>query len=83
MQILTVMAIAAAILAVAVVATFTAAGRVDADDPAHAKGKTIRMDEAEKRAKLIASLRWVALTCLLLLAADGVATYTFVNYVSA
>ena len=83
MQVLTVLAIVAAVLAVVAVVTFMAAGRVDASGPMLARGKTIRMDEGDKRARRIATLRWIALACLVLLAADGVVAYTFVNYVSA
>jgi len=80
MQMLIALAILAAVLAVAAVATFVTAGHIDANGPMHAKGKTIRMDDGDKRAKLIARLRWIAIGCLVLLAADGVAAYTFVNY---
>ena len=82
MQIITGLAILAAILAVVAIVTFLAAARVAAGGPMHAQGKTIRMDEGDKRTELTARLRWIAFACLVLLAADGVAAYTFVNYVS-
>ncbi len=82
MQILFGLAILAAILAVAAVVSFLAAAHVAAGGPAHAKGKTISMDEGDKRADLTTRLRWIAIVCLVLLAADGVAAYTFINYVN-
>jgi len=82
MLVLTGLAILAAILVFAAAASFLIAARVAAGGPMHAKGKTIRMDEGDKRAGLTARLRWIAVVCLVLLAADAVAAYTFVNYVN-
>ena len=82
MIVLTGMALLAAALTVASIAIFMIAARVAAGGPMHARGGTIRMDEGDKRAGLTARLRWIAFACLVLLAADGVAAYTFVNYVS-
>ncbi len=76
------LALLAAILAVAAVVTFLAAMRIAARGPMHAQGKTITMDEGDRRDLLTTRLRWVAFACVVLLAADGVAAYTFVNYVS-
>jgi hypothetical protein len=38
------------------------------------------MDEDDKRTDLTVRLRWIGFACLVLLAADGVAAYTFLNY---
>ncbi len=80
MQVMTGLIILAAILAVAAVAAFLVAARVAAGGPMLAKGKTIRMDEDDKRTDLTVRLRWIGFACLVLLAADGVAAYTFLNY---
>jgi len=82
MLVLTGLAILAAFLAVVAVASFLVSAHVAAGSPMHAIGKTIRMDEGDKRTDLAVRLRWIAVVCLVLLAADGVAAYTFVNYVS-
>ncbi len=74
------LAVLAAGLAVAAIACFLAAARVAGNGPMHAKDGTISMDEGDKRADRIARLRWAGLACLLLLAVDGVAAYTFLNY---
>ena len=83
MLILTGLALLAAILTVTSVATFVIAAHVAAGGPMHAKGRTIAMDESDKRSDLTTRLRWIAFACLVLLAADGVAAYTFLNYVNA
>ena len=82
MQVVTGLIILAIVLAVVAVAAFLVAGRVAAGGPMHAIGKTIRMDEGDKRTDLAARFRWIGFACLVLLAADGVAAYTFVKYVS-
>jgi hypothetical protein len=82
MQVMTGLIILAVIFAVVAVAAFLIAGRVAAGGPMHAIGKTIRMDEGDRRTDLAARLRWIGFISLVLLAADGVAAYTFVTYVS-
>jgi hypothetical protein len=75
------MSILAAILAVLTVVIFLAAAQVAAGGPTKlVKGATVKMDESDKRDALTARLRWISFIFLVLLAADGVAIYTYVNY---
>ena len=81
MQILIGLAILAVVLAVAAIAIFlTAAGVAGGGPTKLVKGATVKMDESDKRDSLAAGLRWVAVICVVLLAADGVAIYTVLNY---
>ncbi len=82
MLVLTGLAVLAAILAVTAIVTFVFAARIAAGGPMLAKGKTIEMDEQDRRDLLTARLRWASFACVVLLAADGIAAYTFINYVS-
>ncbi len=81
MQILIGLVLLAVLLAVAAIAIFlTAAGVAGGGPTKLVKGATVKMDESDKRDSLATWLRWVAVICVVLLAADGVAIYTVLNY---